>query len=63
MWGEFLGREHDLDHRVLADVCNYVANNVYVNGIKLGSVVPELSIYMADNYDPQAADLVTMFGL
>lgn len=40
-----------------------MANNVYVNGIKLGNVVPELSHYMADNYDPEAADLVTMFGL
>ena len=62
-WGELLGREHDIDQKILDDVCNYVANNVYVNGIKLGNVVPELSSYMAENYDPDAADLVTMFGL
>jgi len=63
IWAEFIGREHDIDMKVLNDVCNYVANNVYVNQIKLGNVVPELNVYMAENYDPEAEDLVTMFGL
>jgi len=49
--------------RALGDICYYVANNCYVNGIKLGNIMPELAIYMQDNYDPFAHDLVNMFGL
>lgn len=43
---------------VLQNVTVYVANNCYVNGIKLGNIVPELNQYMTDNYDPDAPDLV-----
>ena len=47
----------------MQDVCRYVASNVYVNGIKLGYVIPELEQYMADNYDPHATNIISMFAL
>lgn len=62
-WSDLISREYDIDHRVLNNVTVYVANNCYVNGIKLGNIVPELSQYMTDNYNEDAADLVGMFGL
>jgi len=45
------------------DVCAYVAVNVYVNGIKLGYIIPELEVYMAANYDPHADNIISMFAL
>ena len=63
IWSGLIEREYYLDHRVLNNVSVYVANNCYVNGIKLGNIVPELNQYMTDHYDPNAEDLVTMFGL
>ena len=62
-WTEFISREHTLDTKVMHDVCGYVANNAYVNGIKLAMIVPELEVYMVENYSPVGDDLVTRFGL
>ena len=62
-WAGFIAREHELDTKVLHDVCGYVANNAYVNGIKLAQIVPELEVYMVENYRPVGDDLVTRFGL
>merc|ERR1711933_507875 len=45
------------------DVCRYVASNVYVNGIKLGYIIPELEQYMADHYDAHASNIISMFAL
>ena len=45
------------------DVCAYVSVNVYVNGIRLGYIIPELEVYMIDNYDPYADNIISMFAL
>lgn len=45
------------------DICGYVASNVYVNGIKLGYIIPELEQYMIVNYDPYATNIISMFAL
>ena len=37
--------------------------NVYVNGIRLGYIIPELEFHMAENYDPHADNIISMFGL
>ena len=63
IWTEFIAREHELDTKVMHDVCGYVANNAYVNGIKLAMIVPELEVYLVENYTPVGDDLVTRFGL
>lgn len=62
-WTVFISREHELDTKVMHDVCGYVANNAYVNGIKLAMIVPELEVYLVENYNPVGDDLVTRFGL
>lgn len=49
--------------RAMHDVCAYVAVNVYVNGIKLGYIIPELEVYMADHYNPHADNIISMFAL
>ena len=49
--------------RALTDISTYVANNAYVNGVPLGNVVPELEIYMVENIDNTATNIVSMFGL
>ena len=45
------------------DVCSYVSMNVYVNGIRLGYIIPELEQYMIANYDPHADNIISMFAL
>ena len=62
-WTVFIDREIELDTKVMHDVCGYVANNAYVNGIKLAMIVPELEVYLVENYNPVGDDLVTRFGL
>lgn len=47
----------------MTDVCRYVSMNVYVNGIRLGLVIPELTQYMSDNYDAHADNIISMFAL
>ena len=36
---------------------------MYVNGIKLGYIIPELEQYMTDHYDPYATNIISMFAL
>lgn len=56
-------REREIDIRAMTDVCRYVSMNVYVNGIRLGYIIPELTQYMSDNYDAHADNILSMFGL
>lgn len=62
-WSELIAREYEIDMRAMNDICHYVAHNVYVNGIRLGNVIPELASYMQENYDSSADNIVNMFGL
>lgn len=63
MWEDLINREKEIDMRVMHDVCAYVSMNVYVNGIRLGYIIPELEVYMIDNYDPYADNIISMFAL
>lgn len=63
MWEDLIAREKEIDMRVMHDVCGYVSMNVYVNGIRLGYIIPELEVYMVDNYDPYADNIISMFAL
>ena len=63
IWEDLILREREIDIGAMQDVCRYVASNVYVNGIKLGYIVPELEQYMADNYNPHADNIISMFAL
>lgn len=63
MWEDLIHREKEIDIRVMHDVCKYISMNVYVNGIKLGYIIPELYVYMADHYDPHADNIISMFAL
>lgn len=63
IWEDLILREREIDIGAMQDVCRYVASNVYVNGIKLGYIIPELEQYMADHYDPYATNIISMFAL
>jgi len=63
IWEDLILREREIDISAMQDVCRYVASNVYVNGIKLGYIIPELEQYMADHYDPHATNIISMFAL
>ena len=63
IWEDLIMREKEIDVRAMKDVCRYVAVNVYVNGIRLGYIIPELEVYMSEHYDPHADNIVSMFAL
>ena len=63
IWEDLVLREREIDISAMQDVCRYVSMNVYVNGIRLGYVIPELHVYMAENYDPYASNIISMFAL
>jgi len=63
MWSDLLVREEQLDMRAMHDISAYVARHVYVNGIQLGYVVPDLEIYMVAHYNSHADNIISMFAL
>ena len=63
MWSDLLVREQELDMRAMHDISAYVARHVYVNGIQLGYVVPDLEVYMVANYNAHADNIISMFAL
>ena len=63
IWEDLILREKEIDIRAMHDVCGYVSMNVYVNGIRLGNIMPELEQYMVDHYDPHADNIISMFAL
>ena len=46
MWEDLINREKEIDMRVMHDVCAYVSMNVYVNGIRLGYIIPEPVLFL-----------------
>ena len=42
---------------------NHVADNTYVNGLRLENIYPDLREYMHEHYNPAEPEFVSMFGL
>lgn len=42
---------------------NHVADNTYVNGLRLENIYPDLREYMHEHYNPAEPEFVNMFGL
>ena len=55
--------QHDLEEAFNSDMFGHVAENTYVNGLRLENAYPNLREYMREHYSPQGDDFVTMFGL
>ena len=58
-----VSHQHRLEEAFDNDMINHVAENTYVNGIRLENAYPDLREYMHNHYSPSEHDLVSMFGL
>ena len=58
-----VAHQHELEEAFDHDMLNHVADNTYVNGIRLENAYPDLREYMHNHYRPSEHDFVSMFGL
>ena len=60
---DLVARQHDLEDAFDVDMLNHVADNTYVNGLRLENIYPDLRDYMHEHYNPAEPEFVSMFGL
>ena len=60
---DLVARQHDLEDAFDVDMLNHVADNTYVNGLRLENIYPDLREYMHEHYNPAEPEFVSMFGL
>ena len=62
-WMDLMVQASELDDEFKNAVIEHVADNAYVNDLKLETLKTNLHAFMVENVDGTADNLVSMFGL